>query len=112
MEQKIHHCSIYPISGVPWCVCSESVSQDPESPSVDTDFSANDPQLVSRNMKVLEHVPRMIKSLAFRAETFNGYCARSSVVENTIKEVCFDMQLQFAEFFTTSIKHIRAAGKK
>ncbi|KAJ5184902.1 hypothetical protein N7472_009742 [Penicillium cf. griseofulvum] len=65
--------------------------------------------LVSKNLKALEEVPRMIKSLAFKAEAFNCYYTDCHVISNVMKEVCFDMQLQFANFFTSCIKHIRAA---
>ncbi|KAM7213095.1 hypothetical protein V8F06_011518 [Rhypophila decipiens] len=66
-------------------------------------------QIVSKKAQILDQVPRMVKSLALKSETFNGYYKRSKDINNTMKEVAFDVLLQIADFFTTSIKHIRAA---
>lgn len=68
-------------------------------------------QLVSEYVKPLENVPRIVKSLALKAEAFNHYCARTLTVTSPIKEVCFDMLFQYVEFFTTAIGEIRTAGK-
>ncbi|KAI0893451.1 pfs domain-containing protein [Annulohypoxylon nitens] len=65
-------------------------------------------QLVSSNLKTLEHVPRMVKSLSLKAEVFNNYCTTKNAIGNAINEVCLDMQVQFVEFFTISIQCIRA----
>ena len=53
----------------------------------------------------------MIKSLVLKAETFNNYCTIIHEASDLVRDVCFDIQLQFVEFFTASIKRIRAAGK-
>ena len=58
----------------------------------------------------MDQIPRMIKSLALKAEAFNSYCIGQSLVRDVEKEVCFDMQVQLAEFFTNAIRYIRSAG--
>ncbi|KAG9250320.1 pfs domain-containing protein [Emericellopsis atlantica] len=63
-------------------------------------------QLCTEDQNLLAKIPRMIKSLAHRAETFNRYCGDATTVSHTIQEACFDMQIQFAEFFTNAIRHI------
>lgn len=65
-------------------------------------------QLVSSSPNTLEHVPRMVKSLSFKAEEFNNYCTSRTTIGHAANEVCFDMQIQFVRFFTVSIKCIRA----
>lgn len=52
----------------------------------------------------------MIKSLAHRAEAFNRYCGDAASVSRVIQEACFDMQIQFAGFFTDAINLIHGAG--
>lgn len=53
----------------------------------------------------------MVKSLALKAESFNRHCVRTSIVTSSIKEVCFDIQYQFVDFFTITINEIRLAGQ-
>lgn len=53
----------------------------------------------------------MIKSLAHKAEAFNGYCDDAQVVGNSMKEACFDMQTLFVDFFTASINYIHRADE-
>lgn len=53
----------------------------------------------------------MIKSLAHKAEAFNGYCNQAHLVGNLVKEACFDMQILFLDFFTASINYIHGAGE-
>lgn len=53
----------------------------------------------------------MIKSLALKVEALNYYCTRNPAMTSSTKEVCFEVQFQFVEFFTTSIKAIRTAGE-
>lgn len=48
----------------------------------------------------------MVKSLIYKAETFNGYYKKASIMETPVKEACFDMQVLFVDFFTSSIKYI------
>ncbi|KAK1706800.1 hypothetical protein BDP67DRAFT_413557 [Colletotrichum lupini] len=67
-------------------------------------------QLVSRDIKTRDQIPRMIKTLMFKVEAFNSYSSRIQPVTTPVKEVCFDLQFHLAEFFTTSIRQIRAAG--
>ncbi|KAB5571984.1 hypothetical protein GE09DRAFT_1185492 [Coniochaeta sp. 2T2.1] len=67
-------------------------------------------KLVSRKLQALDNVPRMIKSLALKAEAFNGYYTRSPVMNTVLREVCFDIQLQLTDFITVSITHIRYTG--
>ncbi|UQC77217.1 uncharacterized protein CLUP02_02684 [Colletotrichum lupini] len=66
-------------------------------------------QLVSRDIKTRDQIPRMIKTLMFKVEAFNSYSSRIQPVTTPVKEVCFDLQFHLAEFFTTSIRQIRAA---
>jgi hypothetical protein len=53
----------------------------------------------------------MIKSLAHKAEAFNGYCHEAQVVGNPVKEACIDMQILFVDFFTASIHYIHGADE-
>lgn len=69
-------------------------------------------QLVSQYLRELDQLPRMVKSLALKAESFNHYCTRTSIVTSSVKEVCFDIQCQFVDFFTSAINEIRLAGQK
>lgn len=50
----------------------------------------------------------MIKSLAHKAEAFNNYCdvVNMETVGTSIQEACFDIQIQFVDFFTAAIKSI------
>jgi hypothetical protein len=57
----------------------------------------------------LEKIPRMLKSLAHKAESFNSYANEAPVVNNLLKEVCFDMQQQFVTFLAKSIGSIHGA---
>ncbi|KAL3952370.1 hypothetical protein ACCO45_012313 [Purpureocillium lilacinum] len=65
---------------------------------------------VLRILETLGKVPRMVKSLAHKAEAFNGYCKNNQAVDDPAKEACFDMQILFIEFFTASINFIHGAG--
>lgn len=56
-------------------------------------------------------VPRMIKQLVHQAEAFNGLCGLVTGEENTIKEVCFDMQVLYLDFCIQSIQYIHHAGE-
>ncbi|CAG9956535.1 unnamed protein product, partial [Clonostachys rosea f. rosea IK726] len=69
-------------------------------------------QLASQYLRELDQLPRMVKSLALKAESFNHYCTRTNIVTSSIKEVCFDIQHQFVEFFTVAIKEIRLAESR
>lgn len=53
----------------------------------------------------------MIKSLAHRAEAFNRYCGDAEIVSHVIQEACFDMQIQFSDFFTDAIKYIHGVDE-
>lgn len=52
----------------------------------------------------------MIKSLTLKAEAFNQCRTGSHLDSNTIKEVCFDIQIQLLDFISNSFKDIRHAG--
>ncbi|KAH0553214.1 hypothetical protein GP486_006614, partial [Trichoglossum hirsutum] len=67
--------------------------------------------LAAEDLETLGKIPRMVKSLALKAEAFNGYCNEAQVVSNPVKEACFDMQILFTDFFTASIKYIHGAGE-
>lgn len=50
----------------------------------------------------------MLKSLGYKAEAFKKYYSASSQENlDQIKEVCFDIQVQLVEFFTTAVKSMR-----
>ena len=49
----------------------------------------------------------MIKSIGYKTEAFNGYCASSGNIDNRMKEACFDIQILLVEFFTDAINTIR-----
>ncbi|CAI6073766.1 unnamed protein product [Clonostachys chloroleuca] len=68
--------------------------------------------LVSQYLRELDQLPRMVKSLALKAESFNRHCVRTSIVTSSIKEVCFDIQYQFVDFFTITINEIRLAESR
>ncbi|CAG9981265.1 unnamed protein product [Clonostachys byssicola] len=63
-------------------------------------------------LRELDQLPRMVKSLALKAESFNHYCTRINILTCSIKEVCFDIQHQFVDFFTIAIKEIRLAESR
>ncbi|KAL9103558.1 MAG: hypothetical protein Q9163_001396 [Psora crenata] len=66
-------------------------------------------RLVAEDPETLGKIPRMVKSLAHKAEAFNGYYNEAQVVSNPMKEACFDMQNFFLDFFTDSIIYIHRA---
>ncbi|KAK8108993.1 hypothetical protein PG984_014794 [Apiospora sp. TS-2023a] len=66
-------------------------------------------KLVSEHIRALEHVPRMIKSLALKAESFNQCRSWSNLTSSSVKEVCFDIHVLLVEFNTNCIKAIRGA---
>lgn len=68
-------------------------------------------QLAAEDTETLGKIPRMLKSLAHKAEAFNGYCNEVQVVGNPVKEACFDMQVLFVDFFIASINYIHGAGE-
>lgn len=50
----------------------------------------------------------MLRSLGYKTESFQQYYfASSSENLNEVKEVCFDIQVQLVEIFTTAVKYIR-----
>lgn len=50
----------------------------------------------------------MLKSLGYKAEAFKQYYSASSWENlDQVKEVCFDIQVQLVEFFTTAVKLMR-----
>lgn len=50
----------------------------------------------------------MLKSLGYKAEAFKRYYSTLSRDNlDQVKEVCFDIQVQLLEFFTTAIKSMR-----
>ncbi|KAK8130629.1 hypothetical protein PG999_003009 [Apiospora kogelbergensis] len=61
-------------------------------------------------MNALDDVPPMIKSLTLKAEAFNQCRTGSHLDSNTIKEVCFDIQIQLLDFISNSFKDIRHAA--
>ncbi|KAK0747419.1 pfs domain-containing protein [Apiosordaria backusii] len=68
-------------------------------------------QISSEDAAVQEKLPRMVKSLAHKAEAFNGICRHAPVISNNMKEACFDMQIQLLDFFSSSIKRIHDANE-
>ncbi|KID94053.1 pfs domain-containing protein, partial [Metarhizium majus ARSEF 297] len=67
-------------------------------------------KLAADDPETLGKIPRMVKSLAHKAEAFNRFGHDVQVVSNPIKEACFDMQMLLVEFFTVSISYIHQAG--
>ncbi|KAI0384927.1 hypothetical protein F5Y04DRAFT_276993 [Hypomontagnella monticulosa] len=63
-------------------------------------------ELTSEDLGRLGKIPGMIQDLFYKAEEFNNLFNGISETGNVAKEICFDMQLQYLEFFITSIKHI------
>lgn len=57
-------------------------------------------------------IPRMLKSLGYKAEAFGGYCAASREALASMKEACFDIQIQLVGFFTSAVKSIRGEEEK
>ncbi|KEZ45512.1 hypothetical protein SAPIO_CDS1836 [Scedosporium apiospermum] len=60
-------------------------------------------------------IPRMIRSIAYKAETFNSLCEQfgpSQELANSVKEACFKMQVQIVEFFVEAIEIIRGEHLK
>lgn len=55
----------------------------------------------------LSNIPRMLKSLGYKAEAFNGYYTASPQNLDQVKEACFDIQIQLVEFFTSAVKSMR-----
>lgn len=55
----------------------------------------------------------MLKSLGYKAEAFKRYYSASSWENlDQVKEVCFDIQVQLVEFFTTAVKSMRGEEDK
>jgi hypothetical protein len=50
---------------------------------------------------------RVLKSIGYKADSFNTYMAAATSVSNQLKESCFDMQVQLLEFFIDAIKCMR-----
>ncbi|KAK0609961.1 hypothetical protein B0T17DRAFT_593821 [Bombardia bombarda] len=70
-------------------------------------------QISADDQTMLEDVPRMVKALAHKAEVKNGYCGKpESIVNDMVKEACFDMQIQLLEFFTSSVNYVHNSGGK
>lgn len=60
-------------------------------------------------------IPRMIRSISYKAETFNSLCEQfspSQELANSVKEACFKMQVQIMEFFVEAIEIIRGEHLK
>ncbi|KAK0102761.1 hypothetical protein ONS95_006358 [Cadophora gregata] len=69
--------------------------------------------IVSKNLKILDGVPRMIQSLVYKAGAVNTHLksvqgSHNAVSENDINEVLFFIYLEFVDFFTSSIKYIHS----
>ncbi|KAJ4313469.1 hypothetical protein N0V84_009394 [Fusarium piperis] len=64
-------------------------------------------KLTAQDSQALSRIPRMLKSLGYKAEAFKGYCAASREVLASMKEACFDIQIQLVEFFTSAVKSMR-----
>ena len=55
----------------------------------------------------------MLKSLGYKAEAFKQHYSASSLENlDQVKEVCFDIQVQLVEFFTTAVKSMRGEEAK
>ncbi|KAF2963290.1 hypothetical protein GQX73_g10280 [Xylaria multiplex] len=68
-------------------------------------------KLAAEDEENLGQIPRLVKSLAHKAEAFNSYTSEAHVVGNLVKETCFDIQILFVEFLTASILYIHEAGE-
>ncbi|OJJ42592.1 hypothetical protein ASPZODRAFT_125317 [Penicilliopsis zonata CBS 506.65] len=69
------------------------------------ELTAQDPQALSK-------IPRMLKSLGYKAEAFISYYAVCKDNREQIKEACFDIQVQLVEFFTGAVKSMRGEEDK
>ncbi|KAF2811394.1 uncharacterized protein BDZ99DRAFT_507903 [Mytilinidion resinicola] len=63
-------------------------------------LTAQDPQALSK-------IPRMLKSLGYKAEAFKVHYTAARESLDQIKEACFDIQIQLVEFFTSAVKYMR-----
>jgi hypothetical protein len=78
-----------------------------------TEFQkANTPQLTAQHPQALSRIPRMLKSLGYKAEDFKGYYAVSQEDLPSTKEPCFDIQVQLVRFFTSAVRSIRGGEEE
>ncbi|KAI0412494.1 hypothetical protein F5X98DRAFT_367241 [Xylaria grammica] len=65
-------------------------------------------QITTQNSRALSEIPRMLKSLGYKAEAFEKhYLAASRNYEEQTKEACFDIYVRLVQFFTTAVKCMR-----
>lgn len=78
-------------------------------PSLDS--NANISKLIGEDINNLGRVPRIIKALAHKAESFTMSCSTITSLNNPIKEAMFDMQIILLEYFAAVIIFIRCPRK-
>ena len=49
----------------------------------------------------------MLRSIGYKADTFNACCAALPHMVNQMKEACFDFQIELVEFCVDAIKYMR-----
>ncbi|TEY42388.1 hypothetical protein BOTCAL_0391g00040 [Botryotinia calthae] len=64
-------------------------------------------KLTTQDTQALSQIPRMLKSLGYKAESFKDYYYSSKDKFDQIKEACFDIQIQLVEFFTSAVRSMR-----
>ncbi|EME85066.1 uncharacterized protein MYCFIDRAFT_135445 [Pseudocercospora fijiensis CIRAD86] len=63
--------------------------------------------LTLEDSKALNQIPRMIKSIGYKAEAFHERSNTLQTVPDHMKEACFEMHVQLIKFFTSAVKCIR-----
>lgn len=54
----------------------------------------------------------MLKSLGYKVEVFKGYYVVSQEDLPSMKQACFDIQVQLVRFFTSAVKSIRGGEEE
>ncbi|OAQ97307.1 hypothetical protein LLEC1_00074, partial [Akanthomyces lecanii] len=65
-------------------------------------------RITTEDPMALNRIPRMIKSVGYKAEAFIGQCATSFEDRDEIKEACLDIQVQLVRFFTAAVQFLRS----
>jgi hypothetical protein len=64
-------------------------------------------QVSSESSRAARTIHRVLKSIGYKADSFNSCVATLPVIPSQIKEACFDIQVQLLEFFVEAVKCIR-----
>ncbi|KAI7781720.1 hypothetical protein LA080_014486 [Diaporthe eres] len=65
------------------------------------------PQVSCENPKTIRTIIRVLRSIGYKAGSFNTCYAAMNTMTGQMKEACFDMQVQILEFFIDAIKCMR-----